>query len=515
MKPFVIVGMPRTGSTLLLRILQQHPAVLAFGELFHSLQAERVAPYHAVRRNGATVIFDEENGNPISFLGDWVWCGHNENFRAVGFKLFAEDSVAAITKEFFREMRLRFPDLHVLHIQRDNYLDVMVSRLLAEKTGEWFLEGSATGHESDHTLTLSIDEVSAYLEKMEAADAFLRSAYSDGQYMSVSYDKLSQNLQSTADDVFDFLGVEPCPVVATIRKQVKRSPATIIANYSELVEYFAKTRFAHCFGVEHETNSQQEKETVPDALQQLQGTRAWHLLSGKQLQFSEEYHEKPRREILPVLPENAKVLLDIGCGTGITSLLIKEQFPKITTLGIEVQTEARRIAAKRLDRVTSHDLQGGPLPTSFLPAERVDLVIMLDVLEHMTNPWQALLNLRHCLATNATVVVSLPNARCLAFLEPIAAGSFAYASCGLFDVTHVRFFTKSDAMALLGDTGFEIEDMVPLAYPESMMPRVVNRTWQYVETENLIVKHEPIDGYNELFAGQWLIKARKAHLHTT
>ena len=38
-KPFVIVGMPRTGSTLLLTTIQQHPAVLSYSELFHQYEA--------------------------------------------------------------------------------------------------------------------------------------------------------------------------------------------------------------------------------------------------------------------------------------------------------------------------------------------------------------------------------------------------------------------------------------------------------------------------------------------
>jgi 2-polyprenyl-3-methyl-5-hydroxy-6-metoxy-1,4-benzoquinol methylase len=239
----------------------------------------------------------------------------------------------------------------------------------------------------------------------------------------------------------------------------------------------------------------------------MQETPAWHLLSGKQLGFSEAYHEKPRSEILSLLPDHAETVLDIGCGTGITSALLREKFPSARFLGAELQTEAREQAKRRLDRVCDHDLQHAPFADDFAATGTVDLVLLLDVLEHMYHPWQALLNLRRCLAAQATIIASIPNARCLAFLEPIAAGSVPYADCGLFDVTHVRFFTRQNAEALFRETGYDIEEVIPLSLPKSMLPTITRRTWEETETAHLVFKHGAIDGYNELFAGQWLIRA--------
>ena len=234
----------------------------------------------------------------------------------------------------------------------------------------------------------------------------------------------------------------------------------------------------------------------------------WHLLSGAQLQFSQEYHEKPRSEILPLLPAKASVSLDIGCGTGITSALLRERFPAITALGVEVQTAAAAIARTRLHDVTDHDLQLASLPESFAQPGAVDLVLMLDVLEHMYHPWHALQNLLPSLASDATVLASIPNARCLAFLDQIAAGSFKYAPYGLFDVTHIRFFTLTNIRTMFADCGYEIVDVMPIPYPDSLMPKIVSRSWQHVETQHLTIKHDAIDGFNELFAGQWLVSAR-------
>ena len=240
----------------------------------------------------------------------------------------------------------------------------------------------------------------------------------------------------------------------------------------------------------------------------MESTPIWHLLSGAQLQFSEEYHEKPRTEILPLLPAKATASLDVGCGTGITSALLLDRFAGLRALGMEVQPAAAAIARNRLHDVTAHDLQLGSIPEGFARHGTIDLVLLLDVLEHMYHPWRALENLRCSLATNATVLASIPNARCLAFLDQVAAGSFKYAPYGLFDVTHIRFFTLSNIKSMFNECGYDIVDVMPIAYPESLMPKIVSRSWQHVETQHLTIKHDAIDGFNELFAGQWLVSAR-------
>ena len=235
---------------------------------------------------------------------------------------------------------------------------------------------------------------------------------------------------------------------------------------------------------------------------------AWHLLEGKQLQFSKEYHEKPRVEIMPLLPSSATRILDIGCGTGVTSLMLEERYPGARIFGVEVQPEAAAIARRRLRDVSNHDLQSSPFPSAFLPPGEIDLVLMLDVLEHMYHPWRALQNLRSVLSDHSSLIISIPNARCLAFLDTIGGGSFEYAPNGLFDVTHIRFFTLDNIKSMLDETGYELVDWMPIEYPVSLMPEIVSRSWQHVETRNLMIKHGKVDGFNELFAGQWLLRAR-------
>lgn len=248
MKPFVIVGMPRTGSTLLLKALQQHPDIQAYGELFHWLEAERVAPYHAIHLRSATLGFDAATGNPLEFLREWVWGASNARYKAVGFKIFAEHAVDHSSPDFFESLRNQFPGLHVLHIQRPNYLDVLASWLMAQQTGEWFVpSGSDPASAAAPTISAAPDEAEAFFSRMESADKFFAETFAAGAYLPVTYEDLSRDLQATCDRIFDFLGVERSPVVPLIRKQIGRDIHEIVSNYRQLAGHFADTPFSRFF----------------------------------------------------------------------------------------------------------------------------------------------------------------------------------------------------------------------------------------------------------------------------
>ncbi len=248
MKPFIIVGMPRTGSTLLLRALQQHPDIQAYSELFHWLEAERMAAYHVIHFKSAAIGFDSGTGNALEFLREWVWGQTNAHFKAVGFKIFAEHAVENSSPDFFQSLLREFPGLHVIHIQRPNYLDVFVSWLMAQQTGEWFIPSDGVSAKaSDKTISPAPDEADAFFAKMESADRFFADTFSGGSYLPIFYEDLSRNLQETCGQVFQFLGVGASPVTPLIKKQIERGIPEIIRNYRQLSEHFSGTKYSRLF----------------------------------------------------------------------------------------------------------------------------------------------------------------------------------------------------------------------------------------------------------------------------
>jgi LPS sulfotransferase NodH len=183
--PFLIAGMPRTGSNLLATTIRQHPAVLAHNELFHPVVGERSGT-HAIRREGTAVYFDEQSGDPIDFLRRWVWNDRNAGYRAVGFKVFVEYVRAPSTSRLLERLQEEIEGLRVLHIRRANYLDVYISRLVANKTQQWisYAENDPAGEDArEIRLSIFPEAAARFFQAMDQADTYIEGLFGGERYL--------------------------------------------------------------------------------------------------------------------------------------------------------------------------------------------------------------------------------------------------------------------------------------------------------------------------------------------
>jgi len=113
-------------------------------------------------------------------------------------------------------------------------------------------------------------------------------------------------------------------------------------------------------------------------------------------------------------------------------------------------------AADRLDRVIHANLEIFDWRTG-LNNEGFDCIVFADVLEHLTDPQRQLCNALGSLNTGGSIVISLPNIRHLsAFTEIYCRGRFPLKERGLFDATHLRWFTIFEGRKLLESSGLLI-----------------------------------------------------------
>jgi LPS sulfotransferase NodH len=242
-KPFVIVGMPRTGSTLLLTGLSQHPEIRAYGELMHPMGSER-ATTHAIRREDGLSWF-RDGADPIRFLRDEVYnYDHPREIKTVGFKLFGDNAAEHI----FVRMKDEIPGLRVVHICRPNYLASLLSGKVAWQTKRYVrFAGDKTEEPPTPRINLEPDEVARYFDGMRSVDGFLERHFGGPDYIKVNYDALASSFECEIERVYRFLGVsgfEPRPMV---EKQLRESPQAILTNYSELASFFSGTAFSSFF----------------------------------------------------------------------------------------------------------------------------------------------------------------------------------------------------------------------------------------------------------------------------
>lgn len=170
----------------------------------------------------------------------------------------------------------------------------------------------------------------------------------------------------------------------------------------------------------------------------------------------DEYFAKARTEILPWLPVSVARLLDLGCGAGATVAAVKAARDVRWAGGIELMPEQAKAAERVCERVWSGDINQLPIEDE-IAAGSLDLVLCLDVLEHLTDPWSVVARLSALIAPGGRLIVSVPNVRNYRFIwRLLTRGDFRYRDFGLLDRTHLRFFTRATAVELATGGGLEL-----------------------------------------------------------
>ena len=235
----------------------------------------------------------------------------------------------------------------------------------------------------------------------------------------------------------------------------------------------------------------------------------WQSHLGDDIAFDAAYSEVSRPDILSFITEPPGTVLDIGCAGGTTGRLLKKKFPGTRVIGIEPNEDAATRARRHLDLVVSTAVEEVD-PARDLDGADIDLVLLMDVLEHLADPWRALVDLRELIGTETRVLASIPNVRNLATLHDLAGGRWRYRVDGVLDVTHLRFFTLAEMRAMFSETGYRIVAVDPLTRPDTMTGVVCSHRPGVIETANLSVRYQSVDELEEYYAIQYVIDARKA-----
>ena len=169
---------------------------------------------------------------------------------------------------------------------------------------------------------------------------------------------------------------------------------------------------------------------------------------------SENYFSHARREVAALLPQHCGRVLEIGCGSGATLGWLRQNKQTSCTVGVEIAEIAATAARVNVDEVYCLDFETVELPAA---TAEFDVILCLDVLEHMVNPWDAVDRLvSRYLAPGGVLVVSLPNVRHYSVVLPLLfKGRWTYEDAGLLDRTHLRFFTRQTALELLAHDQLE------------------------------------------------------------
>ena len=168
-------------------------------------------------------------------------------------------------------------------------------------------------------------------------------------------------------------------------------------------------------------------------------------------------YENARPEVQALVPTSARRVLDLGCASGALGAALKAR-QDVEVVGVEGVEAYAADARGRLDRVVLADVEE-LMRRDDLEDDlgRFDCLIAADVLEHLRDPWTTLSRAAALLGPGDTAVVSLPNVRYWeTFWQVGLRGPWPRRSEGVFDRTHLRWFTLFDAYELLRVAGLEV-----------------------------------------------------------
>jgi SAM-dependent methyltransferase len=151
-------------------------------------------------------------------------------------------------------------------------------------------------------------------------------------------------------------------------------------------------------------------------------------------------------------------VLDVGCGDGYIAALLSQRGYDVT--GIEKRGGYTSNFPAQV-RLVEADLEGG-LPSL---EGRYQHVICADILEHLREPESLLSQIPDIVQPGGRMVASLPNSGNVYFRLNVAMGRFPQHDKGLFDRTHLRFYTWKGWENLFHGAGWRITSAESSAIP--------------------------------------------------
>lgn len=163
-------------------------------------------------------------------------------------------------------------------------------------------------------------------------------------------------------------------------------------------------------------------------------------------------------DLLSRVPAGARSLLDVGCGAGGLGRGLRQRGHGARLVGIEPDPALAAHAAAHYDAVHRLDIEAEAPPVE---AGSLDVLVYGDVLEHLRDPWAVLKRDAALLGPGGTLLVCVPNVEHWSFAARLLAGRWRYEEMGLFDRTHLRWFTRGAMQEAIVAAGLTPVELVP------------------------------------------------------
>lgn len=171
--------------------------------------------------------------------------------------------------------------------------------------------------------------------------------------------------------------------------------------------------------------------------------------------------ELHRRDAAGQLLETGQKILDIGCGDGELLLIAREKGYQIAA-GVDLSENVIKNAKENIIRqkgsLSGFNIKKGDVDDKLPFADSsFDAVTMISVLEHVFDPYHAVLEVKRVLKKNGTFILEVPNIAWFHYRFSLLFGKLPQTAYEIgWDGGHLHYFTFATVEKLLKENGFVV-----------------------------------------------------------
>lgn len=190
--------------------------------------------------------------------------------------------------------------------------------------------------------------------------------------------------------------------------------------------------------------------------------------------FNPESKNNPWNKVYDMIDRGTDVL-DVGCSSGGFGEALKG-CKQCRVDGIEPDKGDAEKASQKLETVYNTTLEDAFNSINNLN-KKYDYIVFLDVIEHLFSPSKKLKLVSQLLKKNGKILFSIPNMGHISTRIALFEGRFAYGETGLFDKTHLHFYTKEEIEHVFGEAGLAVTkwDSVDATYTSEVIQSELKR----------------------------------------
>lgn len=220
---FIVVTRSRTGSNLLISLLNAHPNIEAYGELFGSLKKETTAKKWAD-----------------------IFSNKFKNIKYVGFKIFYYHPIDSDDKSVW-DIIEKDRSIKIIHLRRTNMLRTYISKQIALKTNVWSTSEVGKSTKTDKRIEVDVEDCLADFENVRSWGEKTSKQFEAHDLLELTYEEMIKDNGATMNEVFEFLGVAKHPVKSILKKQNPEALKDIVSNFEELKSALTMAGYSNFF----------------------------------------------------------------------------------------------------------------------------------------------------------------------------------------------------------------------------------------------------------------------------